>query len=139
TGLHAATFSSTAARLPRRCHAPRHSPCRPSGHVRPPRSLDDRRVAPVSIRSKLGAGLVAIALVLLVPLFLALQSLEKLHSFTTVLQKREIRASMDSQLTVLAATSDSLAHLGMQSASTKIGTAVAQVASFVPSEYAAAA
>ena len=124
----------------------------------------------MSIRSKLGAGLVAIALVLLVPLLLALQSLEKLHSFTTVLQKREfaaslllnrmragtdelrrldlslvflhqpqIRASMDSQLTVLSATSDSLAHLGMQAASTKIGIAVTQVASFVPSEYNAAA
>jgi signal transduction histidine kinase len=124
----------------------------------------------VSIRSKLGAGLLAIALVLLVPLLLALQSLEELHSITTALQKREfaaslllnrmragtdelrrldlslvflhqpqIRASMDSQLTVLAATSDSLAHLGMQVASTRIGGAVAQIASFVPSEYAAAA
>lgn len=48
----------------------------------------------MSIRSKLGLGLVAIALVLVVPLVLALQSLEKLHSITTALQKREFAASL---------------------------------------------
>lgn len=126
-------------------------------------------VLPVSIRSKLAVGLLAIALVLLVPLLLALQSLERLHTVTTVLQKREfaaslllnkmragtdelrrldlslvfvhqpqIRASMDSQLTVLAATADSLSHLGMADPSAKIGAAVAQVASYVPVEYQAA-
>lgn len=127
-------------------------------------------VLPVSIRSKLGTGLLAIALVLLVPLLLALRSLEQLHTVTTVLQKREFaaslllnkmragtdelrrldlslvfvhqpqtRAAMDSQLTVLAATADSLSALGMQNASATIGAAVKQVASFVPVEYEAAA
>jgi signal transduction histidine kinase len=127
-------------------------------------------VLPVTIRSKLAVGLLAITLVLLFPLLLALRSLEALHDVTTVLQKREfaaslllnkmragtdelrrldlslvfvhqpqIRASMDSQLTVLSATADSLSHLGMSDASASIGGAVARVASFVPVEYEAAA
>jgi signal transduction histidine kinase len=48
----------------------------------------------MTIRSKLALGLFSIALVLLLPLALALQSLERLHVTTTLLQKREFAASL---------------------------------------------
>ena len=48
----------------------------------------------MTIRSKLALGLFSIAIVLLLPLALALQSLEQLHATTTLLQKREFAASL---------------------------------------------
>ncbi|HEY9480496.1 MAG TPA: hypothetical protein VIP79_10430, partial [Gemmatimonadaceae bacterium] len=48
----------------------------------------------MTIRSKLALGLFSIAIVLLLPLALALQSLERLHVTTTLLQKREFAASL---------------------------------------------
>ncbi|HEY9450030.1 MAG TPA: HAMP domain-containing sensor histidine kinase [Gemmatimonadaceae bacterium] len=48
----------------------------------------------MTIRSKLALGLFSIAIVLLLPLALALQSLERLHATTTLLQKREFAASL---------------------------------------------
>ena len=50
--------------------------------------------ARVSIRSKLALGLFLIALVLLVPLLLALRSLERLHDATEQLQTRDVAASL---------------------------------------------
>jgi signal transduction histidine kinase len=128
-------------------------------------------VAPrVTIRSKLALGLFAIAAVLLLPLALTLQSLERLHDTTALLQRRDVaaslllnrmrsgadelgrldlallfvhkpenRAAMDSQLTALALTADSLRHLDMADASRKIGDAVARIGSYVTDEYTAAA
>lgn len=48
----------------------------------------------MTIRSKLALGLFSIAIVLLLPLALALQSLERLHVTTTLLQRREFAASL---------------------------------------------
>ncbi len=48
----------------------------------------------MSLRSRLGLGLVAIALVLLVPLVLALRSLEQLQTTTRLLRDREFAASL---------------------------------------------
>lgn len=48
----------------------------------------------MSIRSKLALGLFTIALVLLVPLLLALRSLERLHAATRQLQTRDVAASL---------------------------------------------
>src|SRR5581483_5278918 len=53
--------------------------------------------------------------------------------------KPENRAAMDSQLTTLALTADSLRHLDMADASRKIGDAVARIGSYVTDEYTAAA
>ncbi|HEX6535411.1 MAG TPA: HAMP domain-containing sensor histidine kinase [Gemmatimonadaceae bacterium] len=51
-------------------------------------------MARVTIRSKLALGLFGIAVVLLVPLGLALQSLQRLHETTTQLQRHEFAASL---------------------------------------------
>jgi signal transduction histidine kinase len=48
----------------------------------------------MSIRSKLALGLFTIALVLLVPLLLALRSLERLHGATKQLQTQDVAASL---------------------------------------------
>jgi signal transduction histidine kinase len=48
----------------------------------------------VTIRSKLAIGLFSIAIVLLIPLGLALQSLGRLHGITTELRNREFAASL---------------------------------------------
>jgi signal transduction histidine kinase len=51
-------------------------------------------VAQVTIRSKLALGLFAIAVVLLLPLGLALRSLERLHATTAQLRRSEFAASL---------------------------------------------
>lgn len=63
----------------------------------------------MTIRSKLALGLFAIAIVLLLPLALALQSLERLHVTTTLLQRREFAASL--LLNRLRAGSDEVQRL----------------------------
>ncbi|HEU4640920.1 MAG TPA: HAMP domain-containing sensor histidine kinase [Gemmatimonadaceae bacterium] len=65
----------------------------------------------VTIRSKLALGLFGIAIVLLVPLGLALQSLQRLHETTTALQRHEFAASL--LLNKMRSSTDELRRLDL--------------------------
>jgi signal transduction histidine kinase len=60
----------------------------------------------MTLRARLGLGLVAMAIVLLIPLLLALRSLEELHTTTRLLRDREFAASL--LLSSLTGTTDDI-------------------------------